>query len=418
MRLRVAATVAVAAVLVALLPGTAQADEIRDGQWYLDALGIHDAHELSQGAGVTIGVIDTGVDPNHPDLEGQVISGTSLAENAPGDGLEDEYGHGTAVSSVLVGNDDANGVLGIAPKAKIISVNIFEPGAKTSDPHLMEPAIEWLVDQGVDVISTSAGGSGGSAIQYATDHGVPVVGAAGNRFQDWGLGEHEVSGTNDPGGQSGAIPVSGTTIDGEFWDRGLDLSGAAPQPRYGLSAPAVDIPIALPGGEYDVVNGTSFSAPIVAGTLALIRSAYPDLDYTTWIARLLETVDDKGPEGYDVEYGWGIVNPLAALTEDVAYEDEYTSINSPSADRLPLDQQGDDISPPGNPDGDATPTPPSDSSDAALDGDTGMSVLWLPITLAAAIILAGTIAITVVVHRGRRRTALDSSEFQAPVPPR
>ncbi|HIW62250.1 MAG TPA: S8 family serine peptidase, partial [Candidatus Stackebrandtia excrementipullorum] len=385
---KAAAGITVCLLAVVLLPGAAFADEVRDGQWYLDTLNVHDAHELSQGAGVTIGVIDTGVDAGHVDFDGRVVGGTDLIYSDR-DGLSDDYGHGTSVASVLIGDNDADGVMGIAPAATVLSVNIFEDDAKTSDPLLMGPAIHWLIDNGADVISISVGGGGDgatqAAIDRAVDNNIPIVAAVSNRYADVGYGREEQTSAGFPAALPRVIPVTATARDSKFWEGSVDLSQTAPQPRFGIAAPGVDIPIALPGNNYDTVNGTSMSAPIVAGTLALIKSAYPDLDHWGHMYRLSLTADDKGPEGYDDKYGWGIVNPLAALTEDVELQDgSFSTVD----DILPLEEQGkraDD-------DGESGASVGDDEADA----DAGMGVgvpVWAWITVAAVAVLgAGVIA--------------------------
>ena len=402
---RVVALVLVVGVVLVGVPGVSWADGVRDGQWYLADFDMAAVHELSQGAGVTIGVIDGGVDAEHPDLEGSVGAGTDFGDST-GDGLVDVDGHGTAVTSVLVGHghgdDHGDGVLGIAPMAHVVSVGLDWSKSGYQGDELGK-AITWLADQGVDIIVTSTGTqgdvTGDDSVKYATGLGIPVVGSAGNVESDVPFPDMR---TRWPGRAVGAIPVTGTDRNGEFWERSIDLEDAAGAPRLGLSAPAVDVPVALPGGEYDVVNGTSFSAPIVAGTLALIRSAYPDLDYTTWLARMVETVDDRGPEGFDDEYGWGIVNPYRALTEDIKFDDGYDSIESKASDRLPLGEQG--VVVPG--DGDGGGVSPGDGgsgSAGVLVGSSGSGVaVWVWVVVGG-VVLAGAVVIVVVVARARSK---------------
>ena len=418
--------------LATTLPGTAAADDVRDGQWYLDALGIHEAHELSQGAGVTIGVIDRGVDPEHPDLEGSVLPGIDFG-TSEGDGLEPRKDHGTATASVIVGHGHgsggADGILGIAPKAKVISVGIDWDNPTRYDNQWIPQAIEWLVDNGADIISISMGSGPGNSgpFKYATDNGIPIVASAGNTTDDESLYPGEIkTDTAWPAREKYVIPVTGVDRNNGFWNESRDLKMASIQPQLGLSAPAVDIPTATPGGGYDTKRGTSFSAPIVAGTLALIKSAYPDLSYNQWIDRLLDTVDDKGPEGFDNEYGWGIVNPLAALTEETVYEGASGDQVSSPDDRLPLEEQGqesDDSDTPGDENTDDEPDDSAvDTGDQALTGsnDTGIPVwVWIAIP-ATAILTATLIAALLIRHRNQTNTTpatAATTTFNPPAPP-
>src|SRR5205085_435738 len=98
-----------------LLPTVpAQADTVRAGQWYLGFLDVADAHRYSEGAGVTVGLVDTGVDGTHPDLTGSVLPGTALFPGATGDGQTDIDGHGTGMAGLIAGHGHGpNGQLGV-----------------------------------------------------------------------------------------------------------------------------------------------------------------------------------------------------------------------------------------------------------------------------------------------------------------
>jgi|GEM_PF-1105656 len=411
MRRRIAAACLAASLGVALVPSVAAADEIRDGQWYLDTLGIHEAHELSQGAGVTIGVIDSGVDADHPDLVDQVLPGIDLGTST-GSGLAPKADHGTATTSVLVGtghgNGNADGILGIAPRAKVISVGVDWDSRGTFDNDWIPEAVQWLVDNGADIISVTTTSAPGDAdpFEYARDKGIPVVASAGNTTdEEWG--DAELSGTLWPAREYNVIPVTGVDRDDQFWSESMTLNLAAPQPQLGISAPAVDIPTATFNGGYDVKRGTSFSAPIVAGTLALIKSAYPDLDYWGQMYRLMLTTDDKGSAGYDLEYGWGIVNPLAALTNDVELQDGSVSSGT---DIVSLDEQGQQSDDTTDPNNEGEPTAPS-SDDQALTGNDSGTPLWIPIAITAAALLAAAIVVTLILRTKRRRTIAAGSPY-------
>ena len=149
------------------------------------------------------------------------------------------------------------------------------------------------------------------------------------------------------------------------------------------------------------------SAPIVAGTLALIKSAYPDLSIHQLNERLLFTVDDKGPEGYDDKYGWGVVNPLAALTDEVEH---YEGQSTGPDDRLPLEEQGkradDDDPADGDDEGGESGASVGDDQ-AGADAGMGVGVpVWAWITVAAVAVLgAGVIAALLFRHRNRTRAA-------------
>lgn len=371
---RRAAALALSAAVVAgalALPPAAFADATRDGQWYLSELRVAEAHKLSKGEGVVIGVVDTGVDATHPDLDGSVLPGKDMAGTG-GQGLAPSDPHGTGVASVLVGHDDPDGVMGIAPAAKVLSARATDASGELSAP-LIDEAIRWLVDNGADIITASVGGNTGdaagqSAVDYATAHGVLVIAAAGNKkgerpYETWFT-------TMYPAAFTGAVAVTGTTTGGAFWDGSVQH---VVQAGYlGISAPAAPMRVAAPGGGYREASGTSYSAPIVAGTAALIKSRFPNLNREQLLERLLLTAEDKGGPGPDVEYGYGVVDPLGALTEDVAY-----------------------ATPPADPSGSGPVAAPGGS-------EAGASGL-VPVAVTAGGLLLAAVVVLLVVRSARRR---------------
>lgn len=310
---------------VLAVPSPAQADDTRSDQWYMQRLDIDKAHRITKGKGVKIGVIDSGVDATHPDLSDNVVSGNG-AGHAASDGKADTIGHGTAVASVLAGHGhgagQSDGVLGIAPEATIVP---YALDWETDDDFVdrnMARAISWLASQHVDIITTSVycprSRAAEQEISAAVDSGIPVVTIAGN-LSTKSSPAPEGNETLWPGTAPDVIPVSGITTDGSFWDGSRTLKQATAKPHRGLSGPASNIPVALPDDKYATYEGTSFAGPIVAGTLALLKSAFPQESLPKIRDRLLNTVDDRGPKGYDNEYGWGVVEPYRALTTNSKY---------------------------------------------------------------------------------------------------
>ncbi|MGW9367923.1 S8 family serine peptidase, partial [Streptomyces albidoflavus] len=128
-RTRRALCVPAVATCLALLPTVAHADGIRAQQWGLEALHAEDAWRTTQGEGVTVAVLDTGVDADHPDLERNVLDGKDLVGFGAGPGDRPWARHGTAMASVIAGHghgpDDGDGVMGVAPEAKILPVRVI-----------------------------------------------------------------------------------------------------------------------------------------------------------------------------------------------------------------------------------------------------------------------------------------------------
>jgi type VII secretion-associated serine protease mycosin len=296
------------AVLAVASP--AHADWVRNDQWQLTSLHATAAWSESTGAGVTVAVLDSGVDANHVDLKGQVLPGADFVDGTT-DGRRDPVGHGTTVAALIAGRaDDTFGVEGVAPGAKILPVRVLDPQNRYRDAANVAKALRWAVDHGADVVNMSLGGGIRSpaladAIDYAYQHGVVVVACTGNQI---------AGGSDDvwyPAREPGVVAVAGLAEGGiqpTLW------SGTLTGPDTVLVAPAVNMLGAKPGG-YWRVQGTSFAAPLVAATAALVRARWPGMDAANVINRLINTADDLGPPGRDDQYGYGEVDPVAALTD-------------------------------------------------------------------------------------------------------
>jgi subtilisin family serine protease len=292
----------IALALMGAMP--ASADPVRDAQWHLGFLQVAEAQKYSQGEGVTVGIVDTGVDANHPDLAGSVLRGAGLTPQG-GDGRQDEDGHGTAMAGLISAHGRA---LGIAPMAMILPVRDadFSIGATSGD------GVTWAVDHGATVLCLAYGSAdtpqSRAAIQRATDRDVVVIAAVGN--------------TNQP--DFGPNPLQYAGVVGAA---GVDKNGAHAQvsvvTRFAtLSAPAVDImstdTLYVPTHSgYGTGTGTSAATAIIAGAAALVRARFPKLSAVEVIHRLTATADDKGPPGRDDQYGYGVINLVKALTADV-----------------------------------------------------------------------------------------------------
>ncbi|MEV6693252.1 type VII secretion-associated serine protease mycosin [Micromonospora sp. NPDC051196] len=301
------------AVPVAYAPGdvTDRADQIRDEQWQLDRLGAQIAWRTSTGRGVTVAVIDSGVDGSHPDLIGRVLPGIDLV--SPDGAVEpDPVGHGTTVAGLIAGrNDDRQGVVGLAPDARILPVRVLDEENRYDDALIVAQGVRWAVDNGAQVINLSLGGSGDSpalaaAIDYAFARDVVVVACTGN------LATSPDAKVWYPAREPGVIAVSGLErASNNLW------SGAITGRATVLTAPASGLVGARPPTGYWRVQGTSFAAPLVAATAALVRSRYPQMSAGDVVNRLLVTAKDIGPTGRDDRFGYGLVDPIAALTADV-----------------------------------------------------------------------------------------------------
>ncbi|WP_433084756.1 S8 family serine peptidase [Dactylosporangium sp. CA-052675] len=300
------------AVVVMVLAGVrpAAADNIRDQQWHLAALRIPEAHRISQGEGVVVGLPDTGVDTKHAELDGAVLPGKGFGEgNSDFDGRGDFIGHGTAMAGLIAGRGlpGNGGVLGIAPKAMILPLQTLRSENGTGNAAYLAAGIDWAVEHDAKVICI-AGGTGKdprvrAAVERALRSDVVVVAAAGNTST-----EHAVS---FPASLPGVLAVGGTDRDGNH--ASVSVTG----PEIMVAAPAVDIVSTRLSGEYASASGTSDATAIVAGVVALVRARFPELSGAEVVHRITATAVDKGRPGRDDEFGFGIVDPVAALTADV-----------------------------------------------------------------------------------------------------
>lgn len=289
-------------LLVVNQPAFAQ-DQVADGQWYHQFLSTAQAHQAVQGESITVAVIDSGVDASHPDLVGSVLPGTDLTHEGPGDGRRDTDGHGTKMASLIAAHGR---VRGVAPEAKILAVRAGTgSGTSTSNVAL---GIRWAVAQKAKVISIATGNDVDDQltrqeIQAALAADTVVVASAGNKPPD--------SSVLFPAAYPGVVAVAAVGRNGER----APVSATGPQ--IVIAAPGVDISGAHPGGKYSIGTGTSDATAIVAGAVALIRARYPQLKAADVVRRLTATATDKGSPGRDPEYGFGVINLVAALTADV-----------------------------------------------------------------------------------------------------
>jgi type VII secretion-associated serine protease mycosin len=316
------------AALIALGAGfvatPAHADWVRNDQWQLGALNAVAAWQHATGRGVVVAVLDSGVDASHPDLTGQVLPGLDLVDGTT-DGRSDPVGHGTTVAAMIAGLRDDSGVVGMAPDTKILPVRVLDRQNRYDDASVVARGLRWAVDNGATVVNLSLGGLAqsevlASALNYAAEHDVVVIACTGNLAQTTG-GEPQVW---YPAREPGVVAVTGLRNPGSaagWLDRptgGDELwSGSLTGRETVLSAPAVNLIGARPGG-YWRVQGTSFAAPLVTGSAALVRSKYPQLNAASVINRLIQTATDLGSPGRDDRYGFGLVDPLAAVTAEVA----------------------------------------------------------------------------------------------------
>ncbi|MEV3920007.1 S8 family serine peptidase [Actinomadura coerulea] len=310
-----------------LMPVHARADAVRDGQRpILALLGMETAWKVTKGAGVTVGVVDTGVDPTQPDLRGKVTVGPNMLAGIDA-GTTPARLHGTAMSTLIAGQGHGpggrSGVLGMAPRARILAVRgigeeedasyrRFRASSKARGS--VARGIRYAADHGADVINLSLGSpeenpAEREAIGYALGKGVVVVAAVGNDGDE----ERLLDGDGFapyfyPASYPGVIAVAATApghTRAPFSNRNYSVL---------LSAPGANLPVGVPGGRYFSSNGTSDASAIVAGIAALIRAKHPRMA-PALVAQALVQSTRHGPSGgYDPEVGFGEVHAARALS--------------------------------------------------------------------------------------------------------
>ncbi|MFT4051626.1 MAG: S8 family serine peptidase [Microbacterium sp.] len=304
---------------------TATADAARAAEYWLDEYGIRTAWETTKGAGTTIAIIDTGIGRSPVEFSGAVAGGTDFSGLGSSDGRTPvgavDADHGSWVASLAAarGTGAETGMIGVAPEASLLSISIGF-GATSSSPFVdqVADAMRWAVDNGADVINLSFttntltwDEAWDEAFLYAFDNDVVVVVAAGNKG----------SGTEEVGAPA--------TIPGVLTVGGVDRTGTASTEAstqgitIGISAPSEELLGVSSDGTLVQWNGTSGAAPIVAGIVALVRSAHPELDANNVINRIVSTARSTAQTTANPElYGWGLVDAAAAVTAEVATVDE------------------------------------------------------------------------------------------------
>ncbi|MEU1149634.1 type VII secretion-associated serine protease mycosin [Streptomyces sp. NPDC005863] len=329
-RIRHALVAAVTATL-ALAPVTpAHADDgIRAQQWALGAMHTDEAWRTTKGAGITVAVLDTGIDAQHPDLAGSVLKGKDMVGFGAGRGDRPWARHGTAMAGIIAGHGHgesrSDGVLGIAPDAKILPIRvILEDGdparkkARDTRGNALADGIRWAADHGADVINLSLGDDSKSAhpepaedaaVQYALKKGVAVVASAGNGGE---RGDH----VSYPAAYPGVIAA--TAVD----ENGARASFSTRRWYATVAAPGDDIVIADPDHKYYEGWGTSAASAFVSGAVALLRAAHPGLTPAQLKQLLEDTARDAPAGGRDDSRGFGMIDPAAALTRAAKLEPE------------------------------------------------------------------------------------------------
>ena len=260
----------------------------------------------NSGAGVKVGVLDSGIDTAHPDL--QVVGGFNAISQTTtdyNDTLSVCNGHGTHIAGTIAAKANGVGVVGVAPSAQLYAIKVFENigGACLARTSSQIVGLNWAVTQGIRLVNVSIGALGESftyelAMQAAANQGTYVIAAAGN---SGGVMLY-------PGFSAQAIGVG--ALDGANNRASFSSTG----PELDFSAPGVGITSTMPGGGYADKSGTSMATPHVVGVSALILSAYPSLTFAQLYQKLRDGALDLESAGFDNNTGYGLVRAANSIS--------------------------------------------------------------------------------------------------------
>ncbi|MFG2839225.1 type VII secretion-associated serine protease mycosin [Streptomyces zaomyceticus] len=298
--------------------------QIVETPWPLQRVLLDELWQDTKGKGVRVAVIDTGVDDVNPQLQTAVDAkagkdylkpdkenpGFGDEQRGKTDGTVDQVGHGTKVAGIIAARPRAGtGFVGLAPEATIIPIRQNDE-KNSGKADTMAQAIRWAVDKGAHVINISqdttqrldSDSDMAKAVAHAIKKDVVVVASAGNDGMDGALK------TTYPAAFPGVLAVASS-------DRNNERAAFSQAGTFvGVAAPGVDIVSTVPGGGQCVDNGTSFSAPYVAGVAALLRAEHKDWTAAQIVARIEQTAV-RVVNGRDNYVGWGVVDPVRALSD-------------------------------------------------------------------------------------------------------
>ena len=271
-------------------------------QWSLGTIQAPAAWDYTTGASsIIVAVLDTGVDYQHPDLQGKLLGGYDFVNSDSNP--SDDNGHGTGVSGLIASStNNSTGMAAVAWGTPVLPVKVLDAAGSGSHSAIAK-GINYAADQGARVINLSLGGTSSSstlqsAVDYAWNKGAVIIAAAGNN-----------------GNSTPVYPAACANVVAVSATNSADL-----RPSWSNYGTYVDV--AAPGenilstyrGTYYYLSGTSFSSPITSGVAALMVSVSPGLTNTQVVDLLQKNSDDIGATGYDPEYGHGRINAYRAVT--------------------------------------------------------------------------------------------------------
>ncbi|MFF9404172.1 type VII secretion-associated serine protease mycosin [Streptomyces anandii] len=402
-RCKAAASAVLGLLLVGAAGQPACAEGMRAQQWFLDAMKAEQMWRTSTGKGITVAVIDTGVNAANADLKGRVLRGMDFAEGQPGDEHTDYDGHGTGMAGLIAGTgaaDGGNGAFGLAPGTKILPVRMPKSTTAANEAASIEQfnqvlpkAIRYAADAGAKVINISMAAEGGSpdvtaAVKYALGKGALVFAGVGNSGDKGNPVEY-------PAATPGVVGVAAV---------GKDLrrtSWSEYGPQVDISAPGADMVAACTSTTgFCKTDGTSDATAIASASAALIWSKHPDWTNNQVLRVMLNTIGAPrdGAKRND-SIGYGIVRPRIALQKP----------GDPGpANVYPLPDLKDVASKPTSPKASQTAgaaAPARNDNSAAASSSSDADTLWIALGVGVVVLLGAAITVAAVARRRRTTTA-------------
>jgi len=291
----------------------------RADEWWFGPWAVNDIWKTSHGAGVTVAVMDSGVNARLPELTGAVLRGGDVTGKGT-DGRTDfdkkNDGHGTAMSVMIAGRGGGTtGFVGIAPEAKILPIRTTHTGGVINSPQAISDGIQYATDHGAKVVNISLSVEADrepnecpaqvqNAVARAIQRDVVIVAAAGDEGDKTNLPQY-------PASCAGVLAVGAIDKYSQPW------KGTQRQDYVTVAAPGVDVGwVGLSGTYYPKTWGNSSSAALVSGGVALIRSANPQMSAREVVQRLTATAKDVGAPGVDSATGYGVVRIYRAMMKN------------------------------------------------------------------------------------------------------
>ncbi|AZK96847.1 S8 family serine peptidase [Streptomyces tsukubensis] len=359
------------------------------GQWYLDAMGAAEMWKVTTGKGITVAVVDTGVNATTPSLRGQVVKGFDATE-AAGTETDDYNGHGTTMAEMIAGTGKGGGLQGLAPGAKIMPMRIanteFQNENKVNAQDSAD-AIRAAADSEAKIINVSFASEFSTsqeraAVEYAHGKGKLIFAGAGNNARTGNKPQY-------PASYPDAIGVASADKKGTVAEHSQHGD------NVDITAPGTDVPVWCDESfqKYCKGSGTSAATAIASASAALVWSAHPDWTANQVLRALIDTAGRSWAKGTRSNYlGHGLIRPAQIVVDkkgdpgapDISPLTNQKTGASPAASASPS-APASSQQPKGNAEGDTAVTGSSKKAEKKDSSNTGLIIGGV----AAVVVLAG-----------------------------